>query len=140
MIAIVRITGDVKLKKDARETLNRLRIRRKYACVILEDNKVNKGMIHHVRNFVAYGKINLETLGKLIEQRGHLIDKTKRTDLKKVAEEFSKGRKLNELNVKPFFRLHPARGGIDSKLHFGKKKGALGDNGEKINDLILRML
>ncbi len=140
MIAIVRITGDVKLKKDARETLNRLRIRRKYACVVLEENKVNEGMIHHVRNLIAYGPINQETLAKLIEQRGHLVDKTKKTDLKKVVEEFSKGKKLKDLNIKPFFRLHPPRGGIDSKIHFGIRKGVLGNNKEKINDLILRML
>ncbi|KKL95423.1 hypothetical protein LCGC14_1854700, partial [marine sediment metagenome] len=43
-----------------------------------------------------------------------------------------------KLNLKPFFRLHPPRKGIKSKLHF--PKGVLGDNKEKINDLVLRML
>lgn len=140
MIAVIRIKGDVKIKKWVRETFNRMRLRRKYACVILEENKINLGMINHVRNFIAYGKINSEILEKLIMERGKLIDKTKKTDLEKVSGEFQKGKKLQDLNVKPFFRLHPPRGGIDSKLHFGKKKGVLGDNKEEINKLIERML
>jgi large subunit ribosomal protein L30 len=44
------------------------------------------------------------------------------------------------LNIKPFFRLHPPRGGIDSAKHFGIKKGVLGNNKESINKLIERML
>ena len=45
---------------------------------------------------------------------------------------------VEELNMKPFFRLHPPRGGINAKIHF--PKGVLGNNKEKINDLIKRML
>ncbi len=41
---------------------------------------------------------------------------------------------------KNFFRLHPPRRGIESKKHFGVGKGVLGDNGEKINELLVRML
>jgi glycosyltransferase involved in cell wall biosynthesis len=48
--------------------------------------------------------------------------------------------KYEELNLKPFFSLHPPRKGINSKKHFGVKKGVLGDNKEQINDLIKRML
>lgn len=119
MIAAVRISGDVGLNKGVRETLNRLRLRRKYACVVFEKpTKEQLGMIKSLRNFVAYGEISAETYKELVGKRG-----------KKVGEE-----------LKPFFRLHPPRGGIDSKKHFGVKKGVLGDNKEKINDLIRRML
>ena len=115
MIAIIRIKGRVGLKKDVKETLERLRIRRKYVCVVIEKpNKSQLGMIKSVRDFVAFGEINEETYNKLREVRGR------------------KG--------KNFFRLHPPRKGIDSKKHFGVKKGVLGDNKEKINDLIMRML
>ena len=75
------------------------------------------------------------------EKRGKLIDKNKKTDKIKMAEEFLSGRiekKLQDLNIKPFFRLHPPRGGINSKKHF--PKGVLGNNKEQINDLIMRML
>ena len=47
-------------------------------------------------------------------------------------------KRLSDFGIKPFFRLHPPRGGIKSKLHF--PKGVLGDHGDKINLLIERML
>jgi large subunit ribosomal protein L30 len=117
MIAIVRIKGQVKIRTDAAETLNRLGLKKKYSCVILDKPKeVELGMIEKVRNFVAFGEINNETYKRLVEARG----------------KFSKS--------KTYFRLHPPRKGIESKKPFGVGKGVLGNNKEKINDLILRML
>ena len=131
MIAIIRISGMVDVRKDIEETLYRLRLRRKYVCVIIKDNEVNKGMIQKVKDFVAYGKIDEATLKILVEKRGQKIDKKKPFgDLKDL--DFEKA------NLKPFFRLHPARGGINSKQHF--PKGVLGNHKEKINELIRRML
>ena len=117
MIVIIRIKGQVGLKHDIKETLQRLGLKKKYSCLILENPKAEElGMIKKVRNFVAYGELDSETHKKLIEARG----------------KFSKSKK--------YFRLHPPRGGIESKKHFGVGKGVLGDNQNKINELILRML
>lgn len=140
MIAVIRIHGDVKINADVRETFNRLRIRRKYSCIVINPNKEQLAMINKMRSFIAFGEINNETFEKLLEKRGQLINKTKKIDAKKVAQELEKGKKYEELNLKPFFRLHPPRGGIESKKHFGVGKGVLGNNKEKINDLIGRML
>ncbi len=112
-IALIRIKGEVGLRKDIAETLNRLRLRKKYSCIVLENpTKEQLGMITKVRDFIAFGEINEEMYKKLKEKR-----KTK---------------------IKNFYRLHPPRGGIKSKLHF--PKGVLGNHGEKINELIRRML
>jgi len=140
MIAVIRITGNVKIKSEIRETLERLRIRRKFACVVLNPTKEQLGMIKKVTDFVAFGEINKKTFEELIEKRGQKIDKTKKIDSKKIVEELEKGKKYTELNLKPFFRLHPPRKGIESKKHFGFGKGVLGNNKDKINDLIGRML
>ncbi len=112
-IAVIRITGDVNLSGRIRETFTRLRLRRKYGCIVLKPTKEQQGMIDLVRDFVAYGEISEDTFGKLKEKRG------------------------NPKNPS-FFRLHPARGGIKTKFHF--PKGVLGYHGDKINDLIERML
>lgn len=118
-IAVIRISGQVGLRKTIVETLYRLRIRRKYACVVLDKpSKVEMGMIQNVKDFVAYGEISEETYKKLVEKRG---------------------KKDGEGKLKPFFRLHPPRGGIDSKKHFGVHKGVLGKN-KKMDELIGRML
>ena len=140
MICIIRIKGNIGLEKGVVETLNRLRLRRKYSCVVIDPKKEDLGMVNKVRNFVAFGKIKKDVFEKLIEKRGQIIGKTKKIDSKKIADELLKGKKYEKLNLKPFFRLHPPRKGIDSKKHFGVKKGVLGNNKEKINDLIERML
>ena len=120
MICIIRIKGQVGLRKNIVETFDRLRLRRKYSCVVFEEpGEIQLGMIKKVRDFVAYGEISEDVYKELIKQRG-IKDK--------------KG------NLKPFFRLHPPRKGIESKKHFGVGKGVLGDNGDKINELVLRML
>lgn len=139
MIAVIRISGQVGLKREVVETLYRLRLRRKYSCVVFENpTKEQLGMIKSVRDFVAFGEINEKTFKKLTEQRGKLIDKSQKIDSKKIIDGLGKGRSYEELNLKPFFRLHPPRKGIKSKLHF--PKGVLGNNKEKINELIERML
>lgn len=139
MICIIRIHGQVGLNRDVFETLYRLRLRQKYACVVLNPTKEQLGMINKVRDFVAFGEITKENFEKLIEARGQAVDKSKKIgDFKKLAEELEKGKNYEELNLKPFFRLHPPRKGIKSKLHF--PKGVLGNNKKKINDLIGRML
>ncbi len=120
MICIIRIKGKVNIDRDVEETLDRLRLKKKYTCVVLEKPTPSQiGMIKKVRNFVAYGGIDKETYDELKKIRGKKDDKGK---------------------IKPFFRLHPPRKGIESKKHFGVGKGVLGNNKDKINDLIRRML
>ncbi len=115
MIAVIRISGRVGLRRDIVETLNRLKLRYKYNCIVLENpEKEQLGMIKKVKDFVAFGEIDDETYKKLVEVRGK--------------------------KSKTFFRLHPPRKGIESKKHFGVGKGVLGDNKKKINELIGRML
>jgi len=141
MIAVVRISGQVGLNRNVIETLYRLRIRRKYACVVfVKPKKEILGMMKKYRDFIAFGNISEKVFEELIKERGQKIDKTKKIDAKKIIEELKKGKKYEELNLKPFFRLHPPRKGIESKKHFGVGKGVLGDNKQEINKLIERML
>lgn len=140
MICIIRIKGMVGMNRDVEDTLNRLRLRRKYACVVIKEDAEKMGMIKKIKDAVAYGNISEATFEKLIEKRGQLIDKKKKVDAKKVALSLKEGKTYEENNLKPFFRLHPARGGIDTKIHYGKKKGVLGNNREGINKLVEKML
>jgi large subunit ribosomal protein L30 len=142
MILVIRISGMIDVPREMRDTLDRIRLRRKYAAVLLEDNRENRMLLSKVRNLVAYGNVSTETIAKLIELRGEPVEgrkSGKKVDAKKVAEQVGK-KKLDELGVKPFFRLHPPRKGIESKKHFGVGKGVLGDHKDKINDLLEKML
>ena len=138
MILVIRIVGDVEIRNDVKETMFRMGIRRKYSAVLMEDNETTHHILDKVRNFVAYGPISKEMISELITKRGQKLA-GKKTDVAGAIAGVEK-KDLREFGLKPFFRLHPPRGGIDSKIHFGKKKGVLGDNKEKINDLLRRML
>lgn len=116
-LCVIRIAGKIGLRKEIEETLHRLRLRRKYSCVVLTNpNKEQLGMVKKVRDFTAYGEIDDKLCKELIEKRG---------------------KKVNG-KLKPFFRLHPPRKGIKTKFHF--PKGVLGNHGKKINELVKRML
>lgn len=139
MIIVIRISGMVGISHDVKETLYRLRLRRKYSAVLIKPSPETLKLIKKVRNFVAYGDIDNETLKELIEKRAQPVDKGKKIDAKKIILELEK-KSLQSLGLKPFFRLHPPRKGIESKKHFGVGKGILGDNKKKINELVRRML
>ena len=140
MICVIRIRGQVGLRGEIADTMRRMRLGRKYTCVVVNQSPEILGMIKKLKDFTAYGEISDEVFEKLIEKRGQKIDKSKKIDTKKAAEEIKKGKSYEDFNIKPFFRLHPPRGGIESKKHFGVGKGILGDNKEGINKLVKRML
>ncbi len=139
MLVVIRIAGKVKIKKEIEETLSRLRLKKKYSCVLIDEkDKIKIGMLKKVKDHVAFGVIEKGTLTRLIEKRGKGKEKEIK-DVEKIVEEILKGKKLEDMGLKPFFRLQPPRHGLKSS----KKKfprGVLGDNKEEINKLIERML
>ena len=140
MILIIRISGQVDVPGKIEEALYKLKLRRKYASVLINPSPEKLKLLKKIRDYIAYGNINKETLKKLIEKRAEFKGAKKNIDAEKIILELEKN-SLEKLGLKPFFRLHPPRGGIDSKKHFGtSKKAVLGDNREKINDLVRRML
>lgn len=141
MILAIRIRGMVGNNAEIEDTFARLHLKRKYACTVVRAKPEILGMVKKLENCIAYGKIDKELLKELVEKRGELIDKNKKTDKMKMVEEFLTGKlekKWRDLNIKPFFRLHPPRGGIETKKHF--PKGVLGNHKEKISELLRRML
>ncbi|MBR9691701.1 50S ribosomal protein L30 [Candidatus Woesearchaeota archaeon] len=124
-IAVIRIRGSIKLKKELKDTFNMLKLYKQHNCVILNATPSIMGMLKKIASYVTWGEIDNETLNLLKEKR----------------EEKTKDKKGREI-TKKFFRLHPPRKGFERKgikLPF-KVGGALGYRGEKINDLIKKMI
>ncbi|MBI2632026.1 hypothetical protein HYW75_03410 [Candidatus Pacearchaeota archaeon] len=115
-----------------------MRLRRKYTAILMKKSTENMKLLQKVRNFVAYGEIDKETLYDLLAKRAQVIGKVK-INPEKIINQLDK-KSLSEMSIKDFFRLHSPRGGINTKRHFPKNKGVWGDNGKKINDLVRRML
>lgn len=135
MLLVIRIAGQVDLDANVKETLHRLRIRRKYAATLLENTPEHQKLLRKVRNFVAYGTADATLVKELVEKRGQALPG------KKISVEGLEKKGFAACGLKGFFRLHPPRGGIDAKMHVGvTKKAVLGDHGEKIGELVRRML
>lgn len=138
-MAVVLVRGTVKMTKKIKDTLQLLRLTRKNHCVVVEKNAVNLGMTKKVRDFVTYGEIDEKTYQELFEKRGQeykgrLTDAKKKYSYKTIEY---KGKKY-----KPYFCLNPPRKGFGRKgikypFNVG---GALGYRGEKMNDLVMRMI
>jgi len=142
LTAVIRISGMVKVNYNIENTLERLRLRKKYSCVLINTKeKAIKKLLEKVRFYVAYGEIDKPTLIELLNQRAKSTKGNKqelKMNTEKVADELISGKHLKDLGIKPFFRLHPPRKGIQSKLQY--PKGVLGNNKKDINKLIKKML
>ena len=115
MIAVIRITGQIGLKKEVKDTLYRLKLRRKLVCILVDEkDEVRMGMVKRVKEFVTYGKIDEKLVKELEMKRGK--DK-----------------------AKGFYRLHPPIGGFKKSTKIAAPKGILGHN-ENIGKLLGRML
>ena len=134
----------MKVKEEIKNTLDRMRLRKKYTCALINASDKNMfGMLKKVKYYVAYGSIDEPTLSLLIKNRARVDKSNKEHEKIKInpeetAKELMNGKSLKQLGLKPFFRLHPPRKGINSKLQY--PKGVLGDNKKDINKLIERMI
>lgn len=140
-LLVVRVRGTVRLLNKIHDTMGMLRLYKKNYCVLLENNSVNRGMIQKAKDFLTWGVADDALVEELFAKRGHeytgpLTDSRKKIEYKGRYVEY-KGKKYNK-----FFALSPPRGGYGRK---GTKRtfaqgGAIGDRGEKINDIVKRML
>ena len=115
IIAIVRVRGLRGVRHDMEKTLSYLNLHRRNFCVVLKKNPSSYGMIQKIRDFVAWGEIREDVHRKLTAR--------------------AKGEHK-------FYRLNSPKKGYGRKgikVAFSKG-GALGYRGDKINDLITRML
>ncbi len=150
-IAIVQIRGTVKTHPDVKKTLELLRLKQKHACVVVDDNEVVRGMLKKIKDYTTFGTIEEDTYVKMLDARGECVGKgslkDNKVDSKKLAKEYFSGDvKLRDFEpkyqIKPFFRLHPPKGGFERggiKKTFNQG-GVLGERKEAISILIEKML
>ena len=117
-----------------------LRLKRVNHCILVSETPQYKGMLQKVKDYVTYGEINEETFKSLIEKRGKEYKGREKDNKGKI--NYNKFFIHNNKKIKKFFRLSPPKKGFGRKgikVSF-KVGGALGYRGEKINDLIKRMV
>ncbi len=155
---VVRLRGESGASPDTEKTLNLLRLRRRFAASLYHDSLPGiEGMLRKVQDWATWGEIDRETLIELLYKRGRIVGDKPLTDqwvaeklglyggIPELADKLLSGElhyhKLEEAGIKPFFRLHPPRGGFKKtiKRHY-TNNGELGYRGSAINELIRRML
>jgi len=139
-IAVIRVRGLVRVKKEINDTLNMLRLYKKNCCVVVPATEGYVGMIKKVKDYVTYGEISEETFKLLIEKRGQLYKEREKSNKGKI--NYNKFFVHNNKKYKKYFRLSPPKKGFGRKgikVSF-KASGARGYRKEKINDLIKRMI
>lgn len=139
-LALVLVRGLVGVTKAVKDTLLMLRLTRKNNCVVVDNNAVYLGMIHKVKDYITWGEINEDTFKELLSKRGQ--EYVGRESDRKNKYKTYKTLNVNNKKYKLYFRLNPPRKGFGRKgikVAF-KVGGGLGYRGEKINDLIKRML
>ncbi len=110
---VVRIAGQVKNLGSQNETMYRLKIRKKFTAILVEESDaIRMGMVRSVDKKVAYGKVDEKFLKELNEKR--------------PAKD-------------GVYYLHPPRGGFKKSSRLPTPKGILGEH-EDIVKLVGRML
>ena len=150
---VVRMRGRPERSHRQERTLELMRLNKVHHATIVPVTDVSRGMVKKVEHFITYGELTKETALKLLQERGRAVGNTPLTDayvaehtpyasMEALAAALATGEtKLNEHPaIKPVFRLQPARGGFEGKKRHFNEGGALGYRGERINDLIERML
>ncbi|MEM1540289.1 MAG: 50S ribosomal protein L30 [Candidatus Bathyarchaeia archaeon] len=152
-IAAVRVRGIISAPLQVRETLKMLNLKRNNYAVLIDDRPSFIGMLKTAQSFVTWGEISKETLTTLLTERGRLVGNKKLTDdyakklgyasLEELADAIynCKVEYWKLPNIQPYFRLHPPTKGFKGKIKKGYGMGGeLGYRGEKINELLQRMI
>ena len=152
-LVAIKVRGTISAKREARETLDMLKMKKTHNAVIIDDRPSFIGMLYRVQNYVTWGEVTKEMLSEMIKKRGRLDGNKRFTDEYakelgyKSVEDLATAVvnckveywKLN--NVRSVFKLHPPKKGFKGKI---KKSfatgGEAGYRSEKINDLIKRMI
>lgn len=139
-IAAVRVRGTTGIKSDIKDTLNMLRLYRTNYCVVLDDTPNVRGMLKKVKDYVTYGEIDEATFREIVEKRGEPYRGRTASSRDKIR--YNKFIEVDSRKIKPYFRLNPPRKGLGRKgIRAGfAQGGALGYRGEKIAELLQRML
>lgn len=152
-LAVVRIRGGVRARGKVLETLRLLGLRRVNHCVLIDETPSYRGMLEQAKDMITWGEITSETLEALLGKRGRLVGGRRLTDgwVKVNTPHSSIAELVNGVlagetelgsipELKRVFRLRPPRKGYRSTKRPFRDRGDLGYRGDRINELLDRMI
>lgn len=152
-VAVIRVRGHAKIRHDAVQTMEMMRLHRPNHCVLLPMNTTTKGMLQVVKDYVTWGEVGDETIARLLVKRGevsgggkltddHVKKNSEFTSIKSLAKALEKAdAKLTDVEgLKPVIRLPPPRRGYEKVKRPYSVGGAVGYRGADVAKLIEKML
>ncbi len=150
---IIRLRGTQNLNPKTKDTLKYMRLNRVNHAVVLPTSDTTKGMLQVAKDYVTWGEVDAKTLAAVIQARGrvvgdkplteaHLAKATPYKTFLALAEAIVGGKYAYKdiPEIKPIFRLHPAKNGLEGIKRSVQNGGALGYRGAEINILLGKML
>ena len=150
--AVVKVRGTISAQREARETLELLRLVRTNNAVLIDNRPSYIGMLYRVQNYVTWGEVSKGTVALLLKERGRFaggekitgesVEKLGYKSIDALADAIASCKvEYQKLpRVQPVFKLRPPSKGFKGKT---KKSftagGEAGYRGEKISDLLKRM-
>jgi len=151
-LVVVRVRGTVSAMKEARETLELLRLTHTNHAVIIDSRPAYKGMLQRVNNYVTWGEPSKELVVAMLQKRGRFagdtklaenIEKTGYKTIEELADAIlsCKVAYKNLPDIEARFKLHPpSRGYKGQTKNAFKAGGEAGYRGAAIYDLVKRMV
>lgn len=118
-LVAVRVRGMIGQRKQVKDTLDMLGLKKKHTCVILPENASVVGMLKKVDDYVLWGAATEETIALLEEKRGS----------KAIKNEF-----------KQVYFLAPPKKGYRKGIKIPASKGGVIGKSDTVNELITRMV
>lgn len=139
-LAAIRLRGLTQISTKIEDTLQMLRLYKVNYCMVVPNNPVYLGMLKKAKDYITWGEIDEETFRLLVEKRGEEFNGREHDYNGKL--KYNDFMVINNKKLKKYFRLNAPRKGLGRKgiKHSFQQGGALGYRGDKINDLIKRML
>lgn len=154
LAVVVRVRGSVNTTTDVSTALRKLRLLRVNSSTIIRLTPPVEGMLRQAKEYLLWGRIDKNMLRLLLLKRGRLPGNRRLSD--ENISKFTRHKSLDELvesvwlstsprdalkPVKPVFRLTPPKGGFKRSVKKNVKKGGvLGDWGNRVNQILKRMV
>jgi large subunit ribosomal protein L30 len=154
IILAIRVRGQVRVRPQIADTLNKLRLGRLHQARLLTLTPSLQGMITKANDYITWGEPSEEVIEMLLTKRGRLPGNERLTDayvkknskyttVKALSKAIASGKATvkDVEGLKPVFRLTPPSKGFRGKKNLGIGMGGItGYRGEDINNLALRMI
>lgn len=147
LLAIVMIRGTAKAPHVVRDTLEMLGLKEPNNCVFLPDSPGFMGMLKLCKDHVTWGEVSQKVLEVSLKRWARVGSRRPTEDEWKkagswsgVSKHLAEGKTLRGLGFNKTLRLHPPRGGYKSVKRPFNAGGDLGNRGDKVNQLLEKMI